>query len=122
MIQKRFLRLQRENGSVTAETAISLAFLIAAGVVLVQVLAFAMQFQKLQTLAQESSRVAASLEDPKILENEITGFIRNIDSEIKVIFDWQNSDVKVTLTQPTSGIVSQLREVVSASATAPRWN
>ncbi len=122
MIQKWFLRLQRENGSVTAETAISLAFLITAGVVLVQVLAFAMQFQRLQTLAQESSRVAASLEDPKILENEITGFIRNIDSEIKVIFDWQNSDVKVTLTQPTSGIVSQLREVVSASATAPRWN
>ena len=122
MIQKRFLRLRNENGSVTAETAISLAFIIVAGVVLVQVLVFAMQFQKLQALAHESSRVAASLEDPKILENQITSFIGNIDSDIHVTFDWRNSDVKVTLTQPTSGIVSQLHEVVSASATAPRWN
>jgi Flp pilus assembly protein TadG len=76
---KWFLRLRSDSdsGSITAETAISISFLLICGFALVQVLTFAMQFQRLQTLAQESSRVAASLENPMILEKQILLFLKN---------------------------------------------
>lgn len=122
MNKRRFLRFQSDTGSITAETAISISFLILCGFVLAQTLTFAIQYQRLQTLAQESSRVAASLEDPAILEKNISQFLFKIDPAIKVGFSWQESQVTVILQEPTSGLISSFRKVLEASATAPRWS
>ncbi|MCX6402556.1 MAG: hypothetical protein NT032_01220 [Actinobacteria bacterium] len=122
MKRKWFLRLRSDSGSITAETAISISFLLICGFALVQVLTFAMQFQRLQTLAQESSRVAASLENPMILEKQILLFLKNINPDIDAKFDWQKPEVTVKLREPTYGLVSGLYKYVEASASAPRWS
>ncbi len=122
MNKRRFLRLKSDTGSITAETAISISFLIVCGFVLAQALTFAIQYQRLLTLAQESSRVAASLDDPAVLEKNISQFLFNIDPAIKVGFSWQESQVTVILQEPTSGLISSLRKILKASATAPRWS
>ena len=117
----RISSFRNETGSVTAETAISITFLIVAVVVAINVLLFAIQYQRLLTLAQESSRAAASLSEPYLLETQIKKFISNIDSDIKVEFSWQPEKVKVTLIQPTKSLVSLLHKELEADATAPRW-
>jgi hypothetical protein len=122
MNKRRFLRFKSNTGSITAETAISISFLLVCGFVLIQTLTFVIQYHRLQTLAQESSRVAASLDDPAILEKNISQFLFNINPAIKVGFNWQESQVTVILQEPTSGLISHLREVVKTSATAPRWS
>lgn len=122
MNKRRFLRFKSNTGSITAETAISISFLLVCGFVLIQTLTFVIQYHRLQTLAQESSRVAASLDDPAILEKNISQFLFNINPAIKVGFNWQESQVTVILQEPTSGLISNLREVVKTSATAPRWS
>jgi hypothetical protein len=81
-----------------------------------------MQFQRLQTLAQESSRVAASLENPMILEEQILLFLKNINPDIDTKFDWQKLEVTVKLREPTSGLVAGLHKFVEASASSPRWS
>ena len=117
-----FLRLRSDSGSITAETAISISFLVVCGFALVQVLTFAMQYQRLQTLAQESSRVAASLDDPHNLEQQIFEYLNNIDSDIEAKFNWSENNVEVILKEPTFGMISSLHDFVEASATAPRWS
>ncbi len=116
------LRLRSDSGSVTAETAISISFLVVCGFALVQVLTFAMQYQRLQTLAQESSRVAASLDNPRSLEILVTDYLINIDSDIEAKFKWSDQSVEVFLKEPTTGVISAFHEFVEASASAPRWS
>ena len=122
MKDSRLLRLRSSSGSITAEAAISISFLVVCGFVLIQMFGFALQYQRLQTLAQESSRVAASLEDPLVLEKQITDFLYKIDPNIETSFDWQTSKVTVKLQEPTAGIAGVFRKYVESSATAPRWS
>jgi hypothetical protein len=117
-----FLRFRSQSGSVTAETAISIAFIVFAGFVLISCLGFAMQFQRLQTLAQESSRTAASLENPLLLETQIKDLLHGVNPKVSVKFDWQTQYVTVVLSEPTSGLVNILKKEIEIAASAPRWS
>lgn len=119
---KRFLRVDSDSGSITAEAAVAISIIAVFGLGLIQILTFAMQFQRLQTLAQESSRVAASLGDPALLEMELKDFLFEIDPDISMSVSWEDSDVQVTLQEPTTGVASQFLKVVEATATSPRWS
>ena len=114
-------QLNKEDGSITAETAVSIMFIVVAVFAALNVLLFAIQYHRLLALAQESSRVAASMEEPQILENKITEFITNIDPDINVDFLWREDQVEVTLTEPTGPFVKLIRENLSVDASAPRW-
>jgi hypothetical protein len=119
---KRFLRVDSDSGSITAEAAVAISIIAVFGLGLIQILTFAMQFQRLQTLAQESSRVAASLGDPALLEMELKDFLFEIDPDISMSVSWEDSQVQVTLQEPTTGVASQFSKVVEATATSPRWS
>lgn len=119
---KRFLRVDSDSGSITAEAAVAISIIAVFGLGLIQILTFAMQFQRLQTLAQESSRVAASLGDPALLEMELKDFLFEIDPDISMSVSWEDSQVQVTLQEPTTGVASQFLKVVEATATSPRWS
>jgi Flp pilus assembly protein TadG len=114
--------IKSERGSITAETAISIAFIIFAIFIAVNILLFAMQYQRLLSLAQESSRAAASMADPRLLENQISDFISSIDSDIAIDFQWETEQIKITLTEPTGGFVHLLHRHLSVDAKAPRWS
>jgi hypothetical protein len=117
-----FLRFRDSTGSITAETAISIIFLAFAGFALMSALSFAIQYQRLQTLAQEASRTAASLEDPHLLEIQIKGFLESVSPDIGVRFDWQTDYVTVTLEERAKGLLNIYREEIDVSASAPRWS
>lgn len=110
-----------ERGSITAETAISIMFILVSIFIAINVLLFAMQYQRLLTLAQEGSRTAASMADPRLLEEQVTSFISNIDSEIKTEFLWESDQIKIILTEPTAGLLNLLHKKLSVEATSPRW-
>jgi len=117
-----FLRFKSQTGSITAETAISICFVVLAGSILISCLGFAMQYQRLQSLAQESSRTAASLEDPTLLEKQVSDFVFEVNPEIKVKFVWKTDFVTVTLKEPTRGLLHYVKKEIEISASAPRWS
>lgn len=96
--------------------------IVVAGLFMVQALGLTVQFHRLQALAQESSRTAAALSDPLLLENEVTEFVRTLDPSILVSFQWQEDLVTVKLKQPTYGVSNFFISALSAQATAPRWS
>lgn len=122
MIAKCFQRLRSQSGSVTAEAALSISMIVVAGFCMVQVFGFAFQYQRLQTLAQESSRAAASLADPIILEKEVSDLVESAGKDISLDFDWQPNLVSVKLTEPTFGVIKFFTDSLEVSATAPRWS
>lgn len=122
MIQVWFQRLRSATGSVTAEAALSISMLVVTGFCVVQVFGFATQFQRLQTIAQESSRTAASLADPVDLEKQISEFVHAVDKNILVKIIWEEKVVSVKLIQPTFGLVRHFKDSIEVSASAPRWS
>lgn len=117
-----FLRLKAESGSISAETAISIGFLFFTGLALISALSFAMQYQRLQTLAQESSRIAASLESPQLLEVQVNDFVHEVNPNIEIVINWQTDYVTVTLFENTNGLLNFLKNKIEASASSPQWS
>ncbi|MEY3697181.1 MAG: hypothetical protein RJA41_831, partial [Actinomycetota bacterium] len=88
----------------------------------ISALSFAMQYQRLQTLAQESSRIAASLESPQLLEVQVNDFVHEVNPNIEIVINWQTDYVTVTLFENTNGLLNFLKNKIEASASSPQWS